>query len=87
MVKKLETLLKQRSVAEAKLDRVLAKISKTVKDVTFDKTDADTCLERLNDAFSGYCEIQDEIMTQDSIDFDSESDRYGLAEDQYDNAK
>ena len=26
-------------------------------------------------------------MTQDSIDFDSESDRYGLVEDQYDNAK
>ena len=66
---------------------MLAKISKTNEDVTFNKTDADTCLERLNDTFSGYCEIQDEIMIQDSINFDSESDRYGLAEDQYDNAK
>ena len=84
---KLETLLKKRSVAETKIERVCAKISRSVKDVTFDQADATSLQERLALVFAEFANIQDEVMTLDDVDMEEESTNYGRFEDMCDAGK
>ena len=84
---KLETLLKKRSVAEIKIERVCAKISKSIKDVNFDQADATSLQERLALAFAEFANIQDEVMTLDDVDMEEESTHYGRFEDMCDAGK
>ena len=74
---KLETLLKKRSVAVTKIEGVCAKISRSVKDVTFDQADATSLQERLALAFAEFENFQDEAMTLDDVDIEEESTNYG----------
>ena len=78
---KLETLLKKRSVADTKIERVYAKISRSVKDVTFDQADATSLQERLALAFAEFANFQDEVMTLDDVEMEEESTHYGRLED------
>ena len=84
---KLETLLKKRSVAEIKIERVCAKISKSIKDVNFDQADATSLQERLALAFAEFANIKDEVMTLDDMDMEEESTHYGRFEDMCDAGK
>ena len=84
---KLETLLKKRSVAETKIERVCAKIARSVKDVIFDQADATSLQERLALAFAEFANIQDEVMTLDDVDMEQDSTHYGKFEDMCDAGK
>ena len=84
---KLKTLLKKRSGAETKIERVCAKISKSVKDVTFDKADATSLQERLALAFADFANFQDEVMTLDDVDMQGEATHCGRIEDMCDAGK
>ena len=86
-LRQLETLLTKRSVAETKPERVCAKISRSVEDVTFDQADATSLQKRLALAFAEIANIQDEVMTLDDADKEEESTHYGRFEDMCDAGK
>ena len=86
-ISKLETLPRKRSVAETKIERVCAKITGSVKDVTFDQVDATALQERLALASAEFANIQDEMMTLDDVDMEEESTHYGRFEDKCDSGK
>ena len=69
-----ETLFKKRSVAETKTERVCcSKLTRLVKDVTFDQADAKALQERLALAFASLANIQDAVTTLDDVDMEEES--------------
>ena len=86
MISKFETLLKKRSVW-TKIERVCAKITRSVKDETFDQADATALQERLVLAFAEFANIQDVVMTLDDVDMGEESTNYGMFEDMCDTGK
>ena len=80
-ISKLETILKKRSIAETKIERVCAKITRSVRDVTFYLADATALQERLALAFARFANIQDEVMTIEVVDIEDESTHYETFED------
>ena len=76
-------LTKTREIVLGKIGRLETKVKELVKHDDTTAHEFETCLDRLETAWSEFAAAQDELMT---IDDDDEfgSDYYGLQEDRYD---